>query len=510
MGNTFVQNYIENTMNILLAYPEYPVSFWSFTHVLRFISKKAAVPPLGLITVSAMLPKNWNKKLVDLNVTPLRASDILWADYVFISAMYIQKESVNKIIEQCMKLNVKMVAGGPLFTQEFENYPQISHFILNEAEITMPLFLKDFEAGHPKRVYQTDEYADLSSTPVPDYHLLSIKNYVLMNIQVSRGCPFSCDFCEITTLLGHKVRMKETAQVLKELDKLYSLNWRGAVSIVDDNFIGNKKEVKENLLPAMKQWMQNHKYPFTFNIQSSVNLADDKELMALMTQTGFNSAFIGIETPDEVSLQDCHKVQNKNRDLLHSVKTIQNSGLQVSGGFIVGFDSDSPTVFQRQIDFIQQSGIVSAMVGLLNAPKNTQLYQRLKSENRLTTEATGSNTDSSMNFTPKMNYNELLKGYKNIIQNIYGVKPYYKRIRQFLLNYRRLHIRHKKIQFPYVVAFIKSIVIIGILNKGRGEYWKFLIWTLFRRPGLFMDAVTYTVYGYHFRAVYGLKNKNSY
>ncbi len=409
-------------MNILLVYPQYPDSFWSFSHALRFISKKAAVPPLGLITVSAMLPSTWQKKLVDMNVSPLLTSDIIWADYVFISAMYIQKESVNKVIEECMKHSVKIVAGGPLFNQEYKNYPQIDHFILNEAEITLPPFLKDLDTGHPKKIYKTDEYADITETPIPDYHLLSRKDYAFMNMQVSRGCPFACDFCEITSLLGHKVRMKETSQIIKELEVLYNLHWRGSVFIVDDNFIGNKNEIKNNLLPAMKKWMHKHKYPFTFNTETSINIADDDKLMSLMVETGFNSTFIGIETPEEKSLHDCNKVQNKNRNLLQNVKKIQNAGLQVSGGFIVGFDSDTPSVFQRQIDFIQQSGIVSAMVGLLNAPKNTKLYERLEAENRLTIEATGSNTDLSMNFVPKMNYIELMEGYKKIIRNIYTCK----------------------------------------------------------------------------------------
>ena len=498
-------------MKILMIYPQYPDTYWSFKHALRFISKKAAVPPLGLITVSAMLPKTWQKKLVDMNVSTLFTSDIIWADYVFISAMYIQKESVNKVIEECIKNKVKIVAGGPLFTQEFKNYPQIDHFILNEAEITLAPFLKDLNSGHPlKRVYKSDEYADISTTPVPDYHLLAMKKYAFMNVQVTRGCPYNCDFCEITALLGHKVRMKNTNQIINELEKLHRLNWRGAVFIVDDNFIGNKKEIKNNLLPAMRKWMQIHKFPFTFNTQTSINLSDDEELMSLMAETGFSSTFIGIETPVEECLQECNKVQNKNRNLLQSVKKIQKAGLQVSGGFIVGFDNDSPSVFQRQIDFIQQSGIVSAMVGLLNAPKNTSLYKRLESENRLTIEATGSNTDLTMNFIPKMNYQELMEGYKKIIQNIYAAKPYYKRIRQFLLNYRRLHARRKTLEFSYLTAFIKSVIIIGIINKGRSEYWKFLIWTIIRRPALLVDAITFAVYGYHFRTVYGVQHINRY
>jgi len=497
-------------MKVLLVFPQYPASFWSFKYALRFISKKAAVPPLGLITVSAMLPDSWQKKLVDMNVSSLKTSDILWADYVFISAMYIQKESVSNIIEECQKHKIKIVAGGPLFTQEYENYPQIDHFILNEAEITLPPFLKDLESGKlPERVYKTGEYADIKLTPVPDYHLLSMKDYAFMNFQVSRGCPFQCDFCEITTLLGHKVRMKATEQIIKELDTLYDLNWRGPVVIVDDNFIGDKKIIKNDLLPAMKKWMQTHKYPFVFNAETSVNLADDEDLMSLMVEAGFTSTFVGIETPEEESLQQCNKKQNRNRDLLDSVKKMQNAGLQVAGGFIVGFDSDTPEVFQRQIDFIQQSGIVAAMVGLLNAPKNTKLYKRLESENRLTTEATGNNCDSSMNFVPKMNSVDLMEGYKKIIHNIYATKPYYSRIRQFLLNYKRVHGKQMKIEFFHVGAFLKSMIIIGMLNKGRREYWKLMLWTLLRRPGLLIDAITFAVYGYHFRIIYGL-TRNRY
>jgi radical SAM superfamily enzyme YgiQ (UPF0313 family) len=504
--NIFAKIIKQNIMNILLVYPQYPDTYWGFKHALRFIKKKAAVPPLGLITVSAMLPAAWQKKLVDMNVSALHAEDISWADFVFISAMYVQKESVSKVIEDCVKYETKIVAGGPLFTQEYDNYPQIDHFVLNEAEITMPPFLRDLENGHSlQRVYSTDEYADMSLTPVPDYHLLSKKLYAFMNLQVSRGCPYNCDFCEITALLGRKVRMKRTAQIIEELDVLYNINWRGPVSIVDDNFIGNKKEIKQHLLPAMREWMRAHKYPFTFNIQSTINLADDEELMKLLTESGFSSAFIGIETPDEISLQGCNKIQNKNRDLVKNVQKIQKAGMTVSGGFIVGFDSDTPNIFQRQIDFIQQSGIVSAMVGLLNAPKNTQLYQRLEAENRLTVEATGSNTDFSMNFKPKMNYHDLREGYKKIIHNIYAVKPYYKRTRRFLLNYRPNRVGYSKIELSYLFAFIKAMIVIGILNKGRREYWKFFIWTLFRRPGSFIDAMTYAVYGYHFRTVYGLR-----
>ena len=493
-------------MKILLVYPVCPESFWSFKNALKFIGKKAAVPPLGLITISAMLPKTWQKKLVDMNIAELKSSDIQWADYVFISAMYIQRESVNKIINDCKRLNKKIVAGGPLFTQDYNDYPLIDHFVLNEAEITLPHFLYDLSSGDPQRIYRTSKFADISQSPVPDYHLLSRKDYVYMNIQMSRGCPFNCNFCEITSLLGHKVRMKTTNQILCELDELYRLNWRGPIAIVDDNFIGNKNVIKKNLVPAIRNWMELHQFPFSFNTQSSINLADDKELMKAMIGAGFSSTFIGIETPDEQSLKECCKVQNNNRDLLESVKTIQREGMQVSGGFIVGFDTDTTTVFQRQIEFIQKSGIVSAMVGLLNAPKNTRLYKQLEAENRLTVESSGNNTDSTMNFIPKMNAEELIDGYHKIISGIYSIKPYYKRVRQMLINYKPVAKHKTKLDISLLKAFIKSSFIIGILNNGRSEYWKLLIWTLFIRPGSITDAITYTVYGYHFRMVYGLRN----
>ena len=492
-------------MNILMVYPQYPDTYWSFKHALRFISKKAAFPPLGLITVSAMLPAEWNRKLVDMNVTPLDSEDIRWANYVFVSAMITQKDSVAKVINECIKHQTKIIAGGPLFTQDYTSYPQVDHFILNEAELTLPLFLKDIQEGlSPKKVYSTSEYANMAETPIPDYQLLSMKDYITMSIQVSRGCPFACDFCEITSLLGHKVRMKPTYQVIAELDQLYRLDWRGFVLIVDDNFIGNKHEVKHNLLPAMKAWMQQHGYPFTFSIQVSINLADDDELLSLMRETGFCYTFIGIETPDEKSLHDCSKYQNNNRDLLQSVAKIQKAGMQVAAGFIVGFDSDTPSVFQRQIDFIQKSGIVSAMVGLLNAPKNTKLYKRLVLENRLKEDLCGNNTDITTNIIPKMNYNELLEGFRTIVTNIYSAKPYYKRVRLFLINFRQPHLQKEKFSITNLIAFFKTLFIIGIVKRGRAEFWKFLIWTLTRRPKLFTDAMTFVVYGYHYRKVYGI------
>ena len=493
-------------MNILLVVPHYPDSFWAFKTILPYVGKKAACPPLGMLTVSAMLPKEWNKKLVNLNIEPLRIYDILWADYVFISAMYIQKKSVDEIINICLKYNIKMVAGGPLFTQEYESYPQIDHFVLNEAEITLPRFLRDLRPGRKlKKVYKTRAFADLSLTPAPDYSLLPLKDYVFTSIQVSRGCPFSCEFCEISVLQGRKHRMKSVRKVIKELKALYEMNWRGHVLIVDDNFIGNKSALRKKLLPVMKKWMKKHGYPFTFNTQASLNLADDDELMTLMVETGFSSVFIGIETPEEKSLKECNKIQNTNRDMVQSVHKMQNTGLQVSAGLIVGFDSDTEATFQRQIDFIQESGIVTAMIGLLNAPKRTPLYRRYEAENRIIVEASGNNTDLTLNYIPVMDADVLVAGYQRILREIYSPGPYYKRIKQFLRNYNPNPKLPAEIGIVAFVTFLKSLYALGMRDPGWWRYWALLLWTLFNRPYLLSDAVSFSLYGLHFRKLFGIR-----
>jgi len=386
---------------ILLVYPKYPETFWGFKYAIKFISKKSVYPPLGLLTVAALLPSSWEKKLVDLNVRTLRDKELKWADYVFISAMDVQKKSVKEIIGQCQKLGTKIVAGGPLFTSNPDQFPDIDYLVLNEAEITLAPFLKDLQNGTAKHLYFSDTWANIEKTPLPLWQLINFKNYTAMNIQYSRGCPFNCDFCDITILYGRQVRTKNKQQILTELNSLYFLGWRGVVFIVDDNFIGNTVKLKTQILPALINWTKKNKQPFTFHTESSINLADDPELISLMVQTGFNTVFIGIETVHEESLAECGKFQNQNRNLIESIKKIQRLGLQVQGGFIVGFDHDPQSIFDAQIKFIQKSGIITAMVGLLNAVRGTRLYQRLEQEKRLIKSFSGNNTDFSLNFIPK-------------------------------------------------------------------------------------------------------------
>jgi len=489
-------------MKILLVYPEYPETFWSFKHALKFISKKASFPPLGLLTIASMLPKEWEKKLVDMTTATLNDRDIQWADYVFISAMSIQRESVKKVIAKCKRLGTKIVAGGSLFTTGYEDFEDVDHFVLNEAEITLPPFLEDLKEGHPKHIYTSDEWPDIEKTPTPLWELVDMKKYASMCIQFSRGCPFNCEFCDVTLLFGQKMRIKTKYQILAELESLYSQRWRGEVFIVDDNFIGNKGRLKKEILPTMIDWMEKRKRPFSFGTQASINLSDDEELMKMMVQAGFDSVFVGIETPDEDSLAECGKIQNKNRDLISCIKKIQRFGLQVQGGFIVGFDSDAPSIFETLIAFIQKSGIVTAMVGLLNAPHGTRLYHRLVKENRLLRNISGDNTDLSINFIPKMNYGSLIKGYKKILRTIYSPKYYYERILTLFINFEPLQKKKSQFRLYHLGAFLKSIWLLGVRGKGRIYYWKVLFWTLFRRPQLFPLAVTYSIYGFHFHKIF--------
>jgi radical SAM superfamily enzyme YgiQ (UPF0313 family) len=488
--------------NILFVYPKCPDTYWSFSHALKFISKKAANPPLGLLTVAALVPNSWGKKLADLNVSALKDRDLQWADYVFISAMSVQQESVADIIKQCKSLRKKIVAGGPLFTEEFEEYEEVDHLILNEAEITLPEFLADLEKGNPKRIYRTCDYATIQSTPIPDYSLINHSQYAFMGIQYSRGCPFNCEFCDITALFGNKVRTKSSDQIIDELDNLLSIGWRGNVFFVDDNFIGDKHKLKNDVLPAMHAWMKKNRYPFNFSTEASINLADDGTLMQMMVKAGFSKVFVGIESPEDLSLAECNKKQNRSRDLIESVKTIQSSGIEVSAGFIVGFDNDTSSVFQRQIDFIQKSGIITAMVGLLNAPKKTRLYERLENEGRITNGWSGDNTNYSLNFIPKMNIQDLLNGYQKIIHGVYSAKAYYRRVTSFLKKYNPPMKAQKSISFIQLMALFKSILIIGVIHKYRKYYWGLFFWSLFTRPKVFPLAVTYSIYGYHYRKVF--------
>jgi radical SAM superfamily enzyme YgiQ (UPF0313 family) len=488
-------------MNVLLIYPEFPDTFWSFKHALRFIRKNAAHPPLGLLTVASMLPPDFERRLVDLNVRALTAQDLAWADCAFISAMGLQRDSARSLIDRCHRAGVRIVAGGPLFTAEPEQFPEVDHLVLGEAELSLPPFLDDLKRGDPQHLYKASGFADVQTTPIPSWELIEPDDYGTMSVQYSRGCPFDCEFCDITALWGRRPRVKQAAQIIAELDALYSRGWRGGVFFVDDNLIGNKRRLKTELLPALIE-RRRQKPGLNFNTQASINLADDPDLMNAMVAAGFDMIFVGIESPSEESLAECSKRHNLGRDMSADVRRMLQAGLQVQGGFIVGFDADTPSTFERLTEFIQSTGIVTAMVGLLQAIPGTRLYERLKQAGRLEEQFSGYNVDGNTNIVPAMGVGVLRARYAALVRRLYSPRVYYQRVRIFLRAYRVPHI-DARWELRYLLrqwgAFFLAAVRLGIAGKERFEYWKLLVWTALRRPRAFPLAVTLAIYGYHFR-----------
>jgi len=486
-------------MNILLVYPKFPETYWSFSHALSFEGKRSAFPPLGLLTVSSLLPYAWHRRLVDMNVQTLKAADIEWADMVFASAMLVQKDSLRRIIERCKADGKPVVVGGPYVTTNAADLPEADHIFLGEAETTLPEFVRDIESGNPKRIYQAAERPALTMTPAPDFELADLRHYSAMSVQYSRGCPFLCEFCDIIEIYGRVPRTKTNGQVLGELDRLLQQGWRGMVFIVDDNFIGNKRNVK-TLLPALAAWSECHNHPFSFITEASVNLADDDELLEGMRRAGFRRVFLGIETPVAESLKETQKHQNTRHDLLESVRKIQSYGMEVMGGFIVGFDNDPEDIFERQINFIRQSAIPLAMVGLLNALPGTQLWRRLEREGRLLATSSGNNTDGSLNFSPKMDPVRLVEGYKSILRTIYSPREYYQRALNCL---ERIVTRLPEPRRDGVASdlktFFRIVLTLGVRDSARGEFWRYLSYALWRHRNNFAGAVRLAALGYHFR-----------
>ena len=485
-------------MKVLLINPEFPDTYWSFRHALPFEGKRSAFPPLGLMTVSAMLPQSWERRMVDMNVRKLKDSDIAWADIVFATAMLVQKDSLRATVKRCKAMGKRVVLGGPYVTTTIEDLPDADHIFMGEAETTVPQFLIDLEEGKAQRFYKAAERPPLSITPVADFGLAEMKHYSAMAIQYSRGCPFSCEFCDIIEIYGRVPRTKSNAQVLTELDALRDLGWRGTVFIVDDNFIGNKKNVRL-LLPALTQWQEENNHPFSLLTEASVNLADDEDLLANMRTAGFNQVFLGIETPVEASLKEAQKSQNRG-NLLDSVRRIQSYGMEVMAGFIVGFDNDPDDIFERQINFIRESAIPLAMVGLLNALPDTQLWKRLEREGRLLGEASGNNTECTFNFRTTMDPARLIAGYQRIMQTIYSPAEFYQRA---LDSMKRTAIRGSAQQHYALGNTIASLLRIGIrlgvLDRERREFWRFIARTVTSHRQKISDSLRLAAMGYHFR-----------
>ena len=488
-------------MRILLVYPEFPDTYWSFKHALKFEGREAAFPPLGLMTVSAMLPGDWERRLTDMNVESLWPEDIEWADMVFISAMIVQNQSLEQVVKLCRAMGKTVVVGGPYVSTSSERLPDADHIFIGEAETTLPEFINDLELGIARKIYKADERPSLLNTPVPDFSVINMNAYSAMNVQYSRGCPFQCEFCDIIEIYGRVPRTKSNEQMLAELDALKAAGWRGLVFIVDDNFIGNKKNVRQ-FMPDLVEWSRSNAFPFSFITEASVNLAEDDALLQLMEDAGFRRVFLGIETPVEESLKEAQKGQNTRRDLLDSVHKIQSYGMEVMAGFIVGFDNDPDDIFDRQMDFIRESGIPLAMVGLLSALPDTQLWRRLEKEGRLLDVCSGNNTDCTVNFVPKMNLNRLVEGYKTILRNIYSPKEYYRRALDCLSRFHidRIEPRQSSL-IKDLTAFYKIIMTLGIRDRSRLDFWSYFYKLLRYYPRDFAHGLTLAAMGYHFRQI---------
>jgi len=486
-------------MNVLLVSAATPNTFWSFKHILPLISKKAAFPPLGLMTVGAMLPDDWNLKLVDLNVTGLRDADIAWADYVLLSAMIVQADSAREVAVRCNQHGTPVIAGGPLFTTGHERFPEIEHFVLGEAENLIPELVADMEAGRVRKFYHSEERPDITRTPAPRWDLIQLNQYMSMPLQFSRGCPFNCEFCDIIIMNGRIPRTKTPDQMIHELETLIGAGWKGPIFVVDDNFIGNKAKVKA-FLRKLIEWEERHETRLSLTTEASLNLVDDPELVDLMVQAGFKKVFVGIETPSEDSLLECAKVQNTHRDLVSAVRSLHNSGLEVMGGFIIGFDHDKPNIFEQQWAFIRDSGIATAMVGLLTALPGTRLFSRLKNEGRIIADPTGNNVDGTLNFIPKLDRTVLVEGYRALVKRLYTPMEYYERVLTFLREYRPRNYRYP-VTWDDIKILAKSIWILGVRTRGRLAYWKFLVTVLFRYRRALPEAITLAVVGHHFRRV---------
>ena len=485
-------------MKVLLVNPEFPDTYWSFRHALPFEGKRSAFPPLGLLTVSALLPPSWERRLVDLNVRRLKNSDIEWADMVMATAMLVQKDSLKLVVQRCKAKDKRVVIGGPYITTTIEDLPEADHIFLGEAETTLPQFVEDLALGAPKRTYQAAEKPPLSATPLPHFHLADLKRYSAMSVQYSRGCPFNCEFCDIIEIYGRVPRTKSNQQMVAEFDALKALGWRGTVFIVDDNFIGNKKNVR-HLLPDLAQWQKANGFPFSLITESSVNLADDEPLLAHMRDAGFRRVFLGIETPVEESLKEAQKSQNRG-NLLDSVKKIQSYGMEVMGGFIVGFDNDPEDIFERQIEFIRMSAIPLAMVGLLNALPDTQLWKRLEREGRLLGEASGNNTTCTFNFQTRMDPAVLIQGYQRIMRTIYCPREYYQRA---LDSMKRTAQEFSEPQHYDLLSSLSSLTRVllrlGVFDGERKEFWRFFSQTLVKHHTKFAESMRLAAMGYHFR-----------
>jgi radical SAM superfamily enzyme YgiQ (UPF0313 family) len=478
-------------MNVLLLYPRFPKSFWSFEKTLALVDRKAMLPPLGLVTVAAILPQTWNFKLVDRNVRLVTEAEWEWADLVILSAMIVQKEDLLDQIQEAKRRGKKVAVGGP-YPTALPNEVEVvgaDYMILDEGEITLPLFIEAIARGEESGIFRADGVKpDVTNTPIPRFDLLEMDVYSEMSVQFSRGCPFQCEFCDIIVLYGRKPRTKTPAQLLAELERLYELGWRRSIFMVDDNFIGNKRNVKL-FLKELQPWMVEHGYPFSFATEASVDLAKDQELMDMMVACNFGAVFLGIETPDEASLTLTQKFQNTRDSLSDSVRQIARSGLRVMAGFIIGFDGEKAGAGDRIVRFVEQTTIPTALFSMLQALPDTALWHRLEKEGRLRNQLSNGNQTALMNFVPTRPLEDIAREYIEAFWTLYEPKQFLDRTyRHFLLLGEATYPKKgksskKKFDWTAVRALLTIAWRQGVVRDTRWQFWRNL-WNMARlNPG---------------------------
>ncbi len=427
----------------LMVHPRFnPGSFWNYSRACEVVGAKYPAPPLGLITVAAMLPPDWEVRLVDRNTTELTDADIAWADLVMTGGMLPQQYDALHVIAWAQRLGKTVVVGGPDPTSSPHAYARADFLVLGEVEGLMPRFIAAWEAGERRGRFTAEKFkADITTTPVPRYDLLNLSDYTNLSLQFSRGCPFTCEFCDIIELYGRVPRTKATAQVLAELDALLARGYRGHVDFVDDNLVGNKKALKA-FLPELIAWQERNGHPFEFSTEASINLADDPDLLELLRRANFFLVFIGIESPNPETLRLMQKKQNTRRSIPDSVHRVQRAGILVIGGFIVGFDDEATGVADGIVRLIEDAAIPVAMAGLLYALPNTQLSRRLEREGRLHSGGDvvnskgllGDQCTSGLNFDTKRPREEVLQDYRQVVARAYTPEAFFGRLRRAGLN----------------------------------------------------------------------------
>jgi radical SAM superfamily enzyme YgiQ (UPF0313 family) len=465
-----------SAIKALMVWPRFPASYWSLGAATEIVPERSLVPPLGLLTVAALCPPNWQIRLIDLAFQELRDADILWANLVMLSAMQVQREDTHQILKRAAALGRRTMIGGPYASSEPQAVlPLADHVVVGEPDEIFLAIARDLEWGNARSVYTVEKKPDVSGCPVPRFDLLQMDKYTLMAVQFSRGCPFSCEFCDIITLYGRRPRTKSSQQLIGELECLLRLGWRKEIFIVDDNFIGNHQAALA-LLKDLQPWQQQHGYPFRFGTEASIDLAARPDLLKAMVNANFWRVFIGIETPSTESLKETKKFQNLRRDSLESIHYIQQSGLWVTGGFIVGFDSDGPDIFDRQIEFIERAAIPWAMTGVLQAPHTTPLYDRMKQQGRLIEEQLETSNFSPPNFRTTLPLPVLLAGLKKMLLTLYNPARFYDRVLASLEHWQAQPGQHVPVISPAYMARVlsKSMWRQGIASEYRAAYWQFL------------------------------------